>query len=106
MFEKLKKRMTDPQALTLPVDHKGEKTELSLTGSGLAEVAGCRGLVVYTDREIGMETAEGRLYIDGEELELKLYRDRHIAVIGRILGIRLQYGKQDQDGRRPAGGAK
>jgi sporulation protein YqfC len=102
LFEKLKKLAADPQALTLPVDKNGEKTELLLVGEQLAEVSGCRGLVRYTDKEIGMETSEGRLFICGEELELKLYRERHIAIIGKIGGVRLEYDakhRQKGEGR-------
>lgn len=106
MFEKLKKLAADPQALTLPFDRRGEKTELLLTGEELAEVSGCRGLLLYTDKEIGMETAEGRLFICGEELELKLYRGRHIAVIGKIRGVRLEHEKKHTPSNALKGGGK
>jgi hypothetical protein len=41
-----------------------------------------------------MEILEGRLYINGSALELKLYRGRHIAVIGQISSLRFEEGRR------------
>ena len=94
MFKKLKARGFDPQSFLPPLDPRGEKTEIQLLSTGLIEIAGCRGLLVYTDTEIGMEILEGRLYINGSALELKLYRGRHIAVIGQISSLRFEEGRR------------
>ena len=93
MFDQLKRRLSDPQALTLPVNRHGMKTELQLTSNNLAEVEGCLGLVVYTENEIGMEILEGRLFICGRDLELKLYREKRIAIMGKIDSLRFECQK-------------
>ena len=90
MRNPFKKWIYNPQALTPPPHPKGEKTEIQLLSDGLAEIDGCRGLLVYTDEEIGMEILEGRLFVCGKELELKLYREKHIAIIGAIRSLRFE----------------
>ena len=93
MFDKLKRRASDPQAFTLPITPKGAKTEVQLLSKDLAEVEGCLGLVTYTESEIGMEILEGRLFICGKDLELKLYREKRVAIIGTIQSLRFEESK-------------
>ncbi|MBP3321343.1 MAG: YabP/YqfC family sporulation protein [Clostridia bacterium] len=90
VFKKLKKWYTDPQTLGLPAGEAGTPTEAILSGRDLVEISGCKGLTVYTEEQIAMRVKEGELSVYGEDLELKLYRGAHIAIMGRIDGIRLE----------------
>lgn len=83
----LQKILTDPQALAPPAGTAFSGTEIVLCGRDLIEIEGCRGLITYTEEEIGMLIKEGTLCINGQHLSLKIYRGAHIAICGNIQSV-------------------
>ncbi len=100
LFGLLKRWYVDPQSLTPPAGGCSGRTEILLSGRDLVELDGCKGLTVYKEDEISMKIREGVLSVCGKDLELKIYRGAHIAVMGkieRILFLEEPTGKGGKD---------
>ena len=68
----------------LPEGTRGGPTEITLCGRRQIEIALCKGICAYGRDRISVYVKEGRLTVTGENLTLKTYRDRRIAVTGKI----------------------
>lgn len=105
MFENLKNiwkkslALSDPQKLTVPAGMPGGPTAISLEGRSYIEVDGCEGLTVYEEEVICMRIKEGMLKIQGQDLSLKIYYGKRIAVCGRIERVEFEEKKQREDQR-------
>ena len=68
----------------LPEGTRGGPTEIALCGRRQIEIALCKGICAYGREKISVYVKEGRLTVTGEGLTLKTYRDRRIAITGKI----------------------
>ena len=97
LFRHLKKMLTDPQSLTPPAGTVFSGTEIVLCGRDFIEIEGCRGLTAYTEEQICMLVKEGALCISGQQLSLKIYRDAHIAICGKITGVLFEEASTERE---------
>ncbi len=69
------------------------KPLIEIEGNRQAILAGCRGMVVYTDEQVSLRTVEGCITVYGRELELRDYSTDAVVLTGRLSRIEFSEGE-------------
>jgi len=85
LFSKLSKSVGD--VLEFPPDVTGDVPRITLNGREQVIIENYLGITDFTEREIGLQTALGRLIIVGKDLRLNVILPTELRIEGEIRAL-------------------